>query len=69
MGDPETKVKRSAKRKRNYIAKEMLESRGMKKKIHISDKDRDKQRKWRLKNDPEADYENLDDWLVRDAKT
>lgn len=66
MTDPDTKRKVSSKRKRNYIAKKMIEdTRGIKK-IHLSAKDREKQRKWRLKNDPEGDYENLDDWLYKD---
>jgi hypothetical protein len=63
MGDPELKAKRSAARKRNFIAKRMLEEK--KPKVHISEKDREKQRKWRREHDPELDYENLDDWLTR----
>jgi septation ring formation regulator EzrA len=65
MGDPDIKAKRSATRKRNIIAKQMWEETGRVKKVHMSAKDREKQRKWRLKNDPEGDYENLDEWLVR----
>jgi hypothetical protein len=34
-----------------------------KKKIHMSKKDREKQRQWRLKEDPDGDYDNLDEWL------
>lgn len=63
MGDPEVKAKRSKVRKRNFIAKKMLESKQFKKKIHMNKKDREKQREWRLKNDPDSDYDNLDDWL------
>lgn len=65
MGDPETKVKRSFSRKRDFIAKKMFEEK--RPKIHMSEKDRDKQRKWRLKSDPEGDYENLDDFIMKDA--
>lgn len=65
MGDPETKAKRSASRKRNMIAKQMWEAKGATKKVHTSAKDREKQRKWRLKDDPTGDYDNLDDWLFR----
>jgi len=42
----------------------MLETTNQIKKIHDNKKDREKQRKWRLKNDPDGDYDNLDDWLV-----
>lgn len=63
MGDPEVKAKRSQVRKRNFLAKKMLESKQFKKKIHMSKKDREKQRQWRLREDPDGDYENLDDWL------
>jgi hypothetical protein len=63
MGDPELRVKRSYKRKRNFVAKKMLET--TVEKTHISPKDREKQRKWRLKNDPDGDYEALDEWLVK----
>lgn len=62
MGDPDIKVKRSASRKRNFTAKKMLET--MPKRIHMSAKDREKQRQWRLKNDPDGDYTELDDWLT-----
>ncbi len=62
MGDPEVKAKRSATRKRNFIAKKMLET--MPKRIHMSAKDREKQRQWRLKNDPDGDYTEVDDWLT-----
>ena len=65
MGDPDTKAKRSFSRKRNYIAKVMRENTMKIKKVHDSDKDREKQRKWRLENDPDGDYENLDDWMLR----
>jgi hypothetical protein len=37
------------------------------KKVHDNKKDREKQRKWRMKDDPENDYDNLDDWLVSDG--
>lgn len=67
MGNPEEKAKRSFKRKRNFVAKRLLEDRQFSKKIHLSKKDRDKQRKWRLGEDPSGDYENLDDWILRDA--
>lgn len=63
MGDPETKARRSASRKRNYIAKKMLEIKT--EKTHMSAKDREKQRRWRYEQDPDGDYENLDDWLVK----
>ena len=63
MGDPETKAKRSAARKRNYIAKKMLETKT--EKTHMSIKDREKQRKWRLEQDPDGDYEALDEWLLK----
>jgi len=59
-----TKAWHSLKRKRNFIAKKMLETTNQIKKIHDNKKDREKQRKWRLKNDPDGDYDNLDDWLV-----
>lgn len=65
MGDPETKVKRSTQRKRNMIAKKMWEAKGGVRKVHLSAKDREKQRKWRMKDDPEGDYDTLDDWLMR----
>lgn len=64
MGDPEVKAKRSASRKRNFIAKKMLETTTMGKRIHKSAKDREKQRQWRLQHDPSGNYEELDDWLV-----
>lgn len=63
MGDPETRVKRSQARKRNFIAKKMRET--MSKKIHIPKKDREAQRKWRLEKDPDGDYTNIDDWLCQ----
>lgn len=63
MTDPETRKKRSQARKRNYIAKKMRED--MPKKVHLSKKDREKQRVWRLKDDPTGDYENVDDFLLR----
>jgi hypothetical protein len=63
MGDPDTKYARSRTRKRNYIAKTMLQERQFKKKIHMTEKDRERQRKWRLQEDPTGDYEQLDDWL------
>lgn len=64
MGDPETKKARSNSRKRNFIAKRMLEDKQFKKKIHMTAKDREKQRKWRLQEDPDGDYENLDTFLT-----
>lgn len=64
MGDPETKAKRSASRKRNVIAKKMWEDTKSIKKVHMSAKDREKQRQWRMKQDDDSDYENLDEWLV-----
>ena len=64
MGDPEAKAKHSQRRKRNVLAKQMWETTKSIKKVHDSEKDREKQRKWRLKNDPEGDYENLDDWIL-----
>ena len=64
MSEPEVKAKRSQTRKRNYIAKKMLETTTMGKRIHRSAKDREKQRQWRLKNDPDGDYTELDDWLT-----
>ena len=64
MGNIEAKRVVSVKRKRNFIAKRMLETDTFKKKIHIPAKEREKQRKWRMKDDPEGDYEQLDDWLV-----
>ncbi len=63
MGDPEVKSKRSASRKRNYIAKKMFEEKQPK--VHMSAKDREKQRKWRLSQDTSGDYDNLDEWLIR----
>lgn len=66
MGDPDTKAKHSSKRKRNHLAKELWENKVYRKKVHISEKDRDKQRQWRLKNDPEGDYDNVDDFIMRD---
>lgn len=66
MGDPETKAKRSFSRKRDFIAKKMFEEK--RPKIHMSEKDREKQRKWRLKSDPEGDYENLDDFIMREDR-
>lgn len=65
MGDPETRAARSSSRKRNYLAKVMFEKTRNIKKVHDSDKDREKQRKWRAYNDPDSDYENLDDWMLR----
>ena len=64
MGDPEVKVLRSKARKRNYIAKKMRETTTMVKRIHMSAKDRERQRKWRVDKDPEGDYEQLDEWLT-----
>ena len=64
MGEPDTKRLVSEKRKRNYIAKVMRET--MPKKIHKSAKDREAQRKYRYKQDPEPDYEALDNWLLRE---
>jgi hypothetical protein len=63
MGDPELRAKRSYTRKRNYIAKKMIETKT--EKTHMSQKDIEKQRKWRLKNDPEGDYDALDEFLLR----
>ena len=65
MGDPDTRYTRSKVRKRNFVAKKLREDPAFKKKIHMSKKDREKQRQWRLKEDPESDYESVDDWLVR----
>jgi ribosomal protein RSM22 (predicted rRNA methylase) len=42
----------------------MLEDKQFKKKIHMTAKDREKQRKWRLQEDPDGDYENLDTFLT-----
>lgn len=67
MTSQSTKAWHSLKRKRNFIAKKMLETTNQIKKIHDNKKDREKQRKWRLKNDPDGDYDNLDDWLVSDG--
>lgn len=63
MGDPDTRYTRSKVRKRNFIAKKLREDPMFKKKIHMSKKDREKQRQWRLKEDPDGDYDNLDEWL------
>ncbi|TXH14764.1 MAG: hypothetical protein E6R03_08600 [Hyphomicrobiaceae bacterium] len=63
MGDPDDKLKHSARR-RNFVAKKLRESQQFAKKVHMSAKDRDKQRKWRLDQDPTGDYESLDNWLV-----
>ena len=68
MGDPDTKAKRSTSRKRNFIAKKLRESNQFKKKIHMSEKDREAQRKWRLKNGPEGDYESVDDFIFKHEK-
>lgn len=65
MGDPDLKAKRSYKRKRNILAKEMWEKTKSIKKVHTSEKDREKQRKWRLEQDRDGDYDNLDDFLLR----
>lgn len=65
MGDPDTKRARSTTRKRNFVAKKLREDPQFKKKIHMNEKDRERQRKWRLKEDPEGDYEDLDNWLLR----
>lgn len=67
MGDPEVKAKRSASRKRNYVAKKMWEETKDIRRIHQSEKDKTKQRKWRYDNDPDGDYDNLDDWLMRNG--
>lgn len=64
MGDPDTKRARSTTRKRNFIAKKLREDRQFRKKVHMSEKDREKQRQWRLENDPEGDYENVDSFLM-----
>ena len=64
MGDPDTRYTRSKVRKRNFIAKKLREDNQFKKKIHMSKKDREKQRKWRLQEDPDGDYENLDTFLT-----
>ncbi len=63
MGDPDTRYTRSKVRKRNFVAKKLREDPAFKKKIHIFKKDREKQCQWRLKEDPEGDYESVDDWL------
>lgn len=63
MGDPDTRYTRSKVRKRNFVAKKLREDPAFKKKIHMNKKDREKQREWRLKEDPEGDYELVDDWL------
>lgn len=65
MGDPDLRSKRSYSRKRNIIAKEMWEKTRAVKKVHMSAKDREKQRKWRLEQDSSGDYNNLDDFLLR----
>ena len=49
----------------NFIAKKLRTDEAFRKKIHVSKKDRDKQRKWRLKTDPTGDYENVDDFILR----
>ncbi len=64
MGDPQTRVKRSSARKRNFLVKKMRETGAFKKKIHETAKDREKQRKWRIETDSDGDYEMLDDWLT-----
>lgn len=64
MGDPDTRYTRSKVRKRNFIAKKLREGPEFKKKIHMSKKDREKQRQWRLTQDPEGDYDNVDDFLM-----
>ena len=64
MGDIEAKKYVSSKRKRNMVAKALLSDSRFKKKIHLPEKERERQRKWRLKTDPEGNYEELDDWLV-----
>lgn len=64
MGNPNTKARVSQKRKRNFIAKELVLNRQYRKKIHVSEKDREKQRQWRLREDPESDYNSLDDFLM-----
>lgn len=67
MSSPSTKAWHSLKRKRNVLAKKMYLDSMQVKKVHDNKKDREKQRKWRMKDDPENDYENLDDWLVSDG--
>jgi hypothetical protein len=68
MGDPETKAKHSASRRRNFIVKKLHEINQFSKKIHMSKKDREKQRQWRLENDIDGDYESVDDWLMKGEK-
>ena len=67
MNNHNTKAIVSEKRKRNFLVKKMRETGMFKKKIHDSEKDREKQRKWRV--DQEAQdaehYEELDDFLMR----
>ena len=67
MNNPNVKAVVSEKRKRNFLVKKMRESGMFKKKIHDSEKDRDKQRKWRVDNEAvDAEhYEQLDDFLMR----
>jgi ribosomal 50S subunit-associated protein YjgA (DUF615 family) len=62
VGNQRTKVKVSRKRQRNFIVKKMRETAIPK--IHLSAKDREKQKKWRFQSDPSGDYEQLDDWLM-----
>jgi hypothetical protein len=64
MTDPDTRRKVSTKRRRNYIAKVMRET--MPKKIYKSVKDREAQRKYRIERDPDSDYEELDNWLLKE---
>ena len=63
MGDPDTRYTRSKVRKRNFVAKKLREDPAFKKKIHMNKKDREKQREWRLREDPDGDYTSVDDWL------
>ena len=39
----------------------------MPKKVHLSKKDREKQRVWRIKDDPTGDYEAVDDFLLKSS--
>lgn len=46
MTDPDTKYKHSKRRKRNYIAKKLLQDKQFRNKIHLDSKTKEKQEKW-----------------------
>lgn len=55
MGVPEVKQKHSRKRQRNFIAKKLRETKQFSKKVHIDEKQKQKERKWKYDEEEACD--------------